>query len=378
MNKKERVIRAINHKEVDRIPTAYRGAPYISEALMRFFKIEEPKNFTKNYKTLLEKLGADFWSSGSKIGKFSTFTAKYIGPKPKKPYIADSQRYHAIGINTVMGRIDKYDFNFESYGLEAPLANIQSASEIKEGFLTSKLDLFDFKSMENKYNIGTYETLKNSNEDFICIGTLSSFFMMCCYLRGMGQFLMDLATNIRLAERIIEEVGEFGLEFNRRELSEFGEKAEYYGTWDDVAGQYGIMFSPEIFKKYFSPIYKKLIENVHKYDLPFEWHCCGSVHKALPYMIEAGMDVFGVVQTSAKDMELEKIYKSYGKDICIHGGLDAQVLLINKGPKEVKKEVKKIKDLWGNRGGVILAPSHEVPPDTPIENIISIYEEANI
>jgi len=188
---------------------------------------------------------------------------------------------------------------------------------------------------------------------------------------------MDFATNIKLAERIIEEVGEFGLEFNRRELSEFGEKAEYYGTWDDVADQYGIMFDPEIFKKYFFPIYKKLIENVHKYDIPFEWHCCGSVHKALPYMIEAGMDVFGVVQTSAKDMELEKIYKLYGKDICIHGGIDAQDLLINKNPKEVKEEVKKVKNLWGNKGGVILAPSHEVPPDTPIENIISIYEEIN-
>jgi len=176
MNKKERVITAINHKEVDRIPTAYRGAKYVSEALMKYYKIEDPKNLTKNYKKLLKKLGADFWSSGSKIGKFSTFTSQYIGPKPKEPYVADGQLYYAIGINSLMGRIDKYDFNYEAYGYEPPLAKVRSASEIKEGFLTPKLSLFDFKSMKNKYDIGTYETLKNSAEDFICMGTLNSFF----------------------------------------------------------------------------------------------------------------------------------------------------------------------------------------------------------
>ena len=41
INKKERVIAAINHKEVDKIPTTYRGTKYISEALMKYFKIEE-------------------------------------------------------------------------------------------------------------------------------------------------------------------------------------------------------------------------------------------------------------------------------------------------------------------------------------------------
>ncbi|GAJ22721.1 unnamed protein product, partial [marine sediment metagenome] len=61
--------------------------------------------------------------------------------------------------------------------------------------------------------------------------------------------------------------------------------------------------SPELFKKYFLPIYKKLIENVKKYNLFFGWHCCGSVHDVLPLMIDAGIDVFDVVQTSARDME---------------------------------------------------------------------------
>ena len=54
-----------------------------------------------------------------------------------------------------------------------------------------------------------YEDIKNSNDDFICIGSLTNFFMICSYLRGMDNFFMDLAFNKKLAEKIIGEVGQF-------------------------------------------------------------------------------------------------------------------------------------------------------------------------
>ena len=91
-------------------------------------------------------------------------------------------------------------------------------------------------------------------------------------------------------------------------------------------------------------------------------------------MIEAGIDVFDVVQTSAKEMEIENVYRLYGKDVCLHGCLDVQKLLVEKNASEIREEIKKIMDLWGNRGGIILAPSHETLPDTPVENVLAIYK----
>jgi uroporphyrinogen decarboxylase len=209
------------------------------------------------------------------------------------------------------------------------------------------------------------------------MGNLAHLFMICWALRGYEQFLTDLAFNIKFAKKLINEVCGFAIEYTRRELDAFGNVAEYFGTADDVAGQYGMLFSPEIFKKYFLPHYKKLISLVKSHGVIFSWHCCGSIHKVLPMMIDAGINVFDVVQTSAKNMELENIYRIYGKDVCIHGGVDVQNLLIFKRPIEIKEEVKKVKNLWGNRGGVIVAPSHEALPETPIENILALYEELN-
>lgn len=379
MQIKQRLFNSIKLKKVDRIPTSYRGSDYISKKLMEYYCIENPGNLAGNYKILLKNLGADFWSSGSKIGKFSTYIPKYIGPPPEEPYVDDGQLFHVLGINSDIGTIADYNVKYVNLGIDPPLSNITRASEIKNEFLLSKLKLFDFNKMSNRYNNPelTYKKLKDSEEDVMCMGMLNNFYMITSYLRGMEQFLMDLAGNRKLAERIIGEVGEFCLEFNRRELAAFGDKAEYYGCWDDVAGQCGMMFSPDLFKKHFLPLYQSLIENVKKYDLVFGWHCCGNVNDVLPCMIEAGLDVFDVVQTSAKDMYLENIYSLYGEKICMHGTIDVQKVLVGRTEKQVRDEVKKVIDLWDCKGGIILAPSHETVPGTPIENIIALYDEVN-
>ena len=139
-----------------------------------------------------------------------------------------------------------------------PLANLDWPSEIAPGFLPPSMDLFDFQHMQNKIYLGqlypedlsdafSYGKLALADQEFICMGTLGNLFMICCYLMGMEQFLVDLAIDQPMAERILGEVGEFCLEFNRRELEQFGTKAELYGTWDDVAGQQEPLISPRMF-----------------------------------------------------------------------------------------------------------------------------------
>ena len=392
MNKKERVYAAIDFKTVDRIPTIYRGLPFLTEKLMIFFGIRDYKNFEKNYKILLEKIGADFFATGDNISAFASFHPKCNAPKPEPPYELDSAYWYALGINSKRGSsIEKYDSTFYGIGVDPPLSDIESVSDLKKDFLLSKLKYFDFTQIINKrvlqkgsiqvskvikdIELLEYERFEGSPDDFITMGTLNQPFIMCCYLMGMEKFLESLAFNKKLAEKLIKEVGDFCIEFNRKELTGFGEKVEWYYMWDDVASQQGLMFDSKIFREFFLPIYKKLIEAAKKYDLIFSWHCCGNVNDVLSDMIDAGIDVFDVVQTSAKDMELEKVYKRYGKSVCLHGAVDVQKLLINGDPKTIKEEVKKVIELWGNNGGIILGPSHEAMPETPVENILAIYEQ---
>jgi len=38
------------------------------------------------------------------------------------------------------------------------------------------------------------------------------------------------------------------------------------------------------------------------------------------------------------------------ESICVHGGIDVQKLLFGGTENEIREEVKKIKELWGNTG----------------------------
>jgi uroporphyrinogen-III decarboxylase len=374
MTKKERVIAAIERKPVDRLPTTFRASNYIATAIMKHFSLQDPDDPSKNRKKLLELLGADYWSSGTKLDKFSTFSPVFKGEKPKPPYIEDRNNFYMIGINSKAANMNSYDIDYPHVGVDPPLAAVSSSDDLKKDFLMSKLVNFDFSTLKNGYSGIYLSEFDKLSDGIVNFGTLSNVFYICCYLRGMEQFLTDMAFDQKLVARLVGEVGEFCMEFNRRMLEAMGDEADYYGTWDDFAGQDGLLFSPDLFNKYFLPIYKKLIETIKGRGIYFGFHCCGSVHGILPQMIDAGIDVFDVVQTSAREMEIENVFRLYGKDVCLHGGLDVQKLLVEKTAPEIREEVKKIKDLWGTRGGMILAPSHETLPDTPVENVLAIYE----
>jgi len=67
--------------------------------------------------------------------------------------------------------------------------------------------------------------------------------------------------------------------------------------------------------------------------------------------------------------------KKYELLACFHGGIDGQKLIPLGTPKRIREEVRRIKDIYmDGRGGIIMGPSHHITPDTPIENILAIYQ----
>jgi hypothetical protein len=386
LNGKERLLAAIHRQPVDRIPFSFRASKPFARRMVQRLGLEEDWGPGLRHE-FLRRIGADTWATGSKLGAWSTFVPRYVGPSPSPPMIQDPSNFFALGIGVKRHVAEEYGFEYPVY--EAPpLAAVASAAAVPGGLLMSRLGLFDFECIVNRLDPQpttapacgyalplSYDALAAGGRDLICLGSFNSPFMICCYLRGTEQFLVDLAWDPALAGRIIGEVTDFCLEFNRRELAAFGRRADLYAMWDDVAGQNGLLISPQLFRRCFLPIYRQLIDQVKGCGLIFSWHCCGSVHDALPAMIDAGIDIFDVAQTSARDMVPETLHSRYGGRVCLHGAVDGQNLLVSGTPADVRAEVRKIRRLWGDDGGIILGPSHEATPDTPIENVLAIYDD---
>ena len=69
--------------------------------------------------------------------------------------------------------------------------------------------------------------------------------------------------------------------------------------------------------------------------------------------------------------------KDYGGRICFHSAVDNQETLPLGSPEDVRREVKELTMTLGAGGtGLILAPCHNLQPNTSTGNILALYEAA--
>ena len=104
-------------------------------------------------------------------------------------------------------------------------------------------------------------------------------------------------------------------------------------------------------------------------------HSCGAIRKAIPAIIDCGVDILNPIQTVAADMDPYELKQEFGSRICFHGGVDTQKAMRG-SVKDVKDEVKKMLDAMYHDGGYILSSCNHIQNDIPVENIIAMFEAA--
>ena len=166
---------------------------------------------------------------------------------------------------------------------------------------------------------------------------------------------------------------EYFLEYNRRVFEAASENIDIFMMGDDFGTQYGPMMSIETWRRLFKPGFRAYIELAHEYGLPVMHHTCGSVRELIPDFIECGLDILQSLQPAAAGMDLADLQREFGRDLCFHGGIDIQEVLPHGTPQQVREHVKSRAEL-GREGGYILCTAHNIQPDTPLENIVALFE----
>jgi uroporphyrinogen-III decarboxylase len=96
------------------------------------------------------------------------------------------------------------------------------------------------------------------------------------------------------------------------------------------------------------------------------YHTDGNVEPIIPELIEIGVDVLNPIQPAS--MAPAQIKEQYGDQLCFWGTIDEQHTLPFGSPADVEAEVLQRLKTVGEGGGLILAPTHHVQLDTPLEN----------
>ncbi len=206
------------------------------------------------------------------------------------------------------------------------------------------------------YTRGLRERLLHyrENTDYAIVLSLPSIFVHTSqYLRGFEDWFIDLKADKKLAGALFDVVTEQSTALAEEILRIGGGLADIVYTCDDLGFQHGPMVSPELYRELFKPRHKKFFDTVKKYTSAFiHFHCCGSIYKLLPDLIELGIDAINPVQVAAKDMDSSILGPEFGDRLSFWGGIDTQQVLPKGTIQEVKAEVRRrIKD-FAPGGGV--------------------------
>ncbi|WP_105614400.1 uroporphyrinogen decarboxylase family protein [Vallitalea okinawensis] len=229
-------------------------------------------------------------------------------------------------------------------------------------------DYLDFTEYEKAID----QTIENGMA--VCGGMWSPFFHLAADFFGMENYFCKMYTDPIVVEAVTKHLVDFYLEANRRCFEKLADKIDVFFLGNDFGSQKNLLISPEMFEKFVLPGFKQLIDLAKSYDLKVMLHSCGAITKAIPYLIDAGVDALHPLQAKAVGMEAENLAQ-FKKDIIFVGGVDTQDLLPFGRPQQIKDEVRRLKDVFGD--GFIASPSHEaLLPDVPVENVIAMMEAA--
>ncbi len=208
-------------------------------------------------------------------------------------------------------------------------------------------------------------------EYWIVGSTVTTIFKTAWALRGLEQMLTDFIEDPDLADAILEIPYRYHLAAAER-LAHMGVDMIWLG--DDIGQQQGMLISPRHWRRFLKPKMVHMIERLKAINpqLKVAYHTDGCVYTVIPELIEIGLDVLNPVQPAV--MDLARLKREYGRDLCFWGSMDEQYTLPFGSPEEVRVEVLDRLATLGEGGGLILAPTHHVQLDTPLENFWAIFE----
>jgi uroporphyrinogen decarboxylase len=194
-------------------------------------------------------------------------------------------------------------------------------------------------------------------------------FSLACEIRGMDNFMMDLATCEEPAK--IHRLLEFCLEVSRRYcIAQVEAGAHMTSIGDSPSGP--DLLSPRMYRQYAWPYVKRLAADLRKQDILLSYHICGNATPIITDMANSGAQVLEIDQKAD-----QKTCKSAarGKAVLL-GPIDPSGVLAQGTPAMV---LEKCREAISNLGpeGFILGPGCALPATTPDDNMHAMVQAAH-
>ena len=413
MNSRERVRRAIEHQETDRVPVDFGGTAVTGIMASTVSKLRQalgldaegtPVKVVEPYQVLgeigddlREALGIDtipltnratmfgFLNEGWKPWQLFDGTEVLVPEKfNTKPSENGDILMYPEGDHSAppSGRMPKGGFYFDAIVRQPPIdENALNVEDNLEEFVPISENDLEHWRKESEY--------LRKNTDYAVIASFggTSFGDIAWVpavnlkhpkgIRDIAEWYISLAIRKGYIYEVFErqcEIALSNLALIRDAVLDNVDVVMVSGT--DFGTQQGPFASIETYRELFKPFHKRANGWIHENT---SWktfiHTCGGVEPLIDDFIDAGFDIMNPVQASAKDMDPATLKRKYGDRITFWGGcVNTQQTLPFGTPDEVRREVKDRIETFSPGGGYVFNTIHNIQAGIPIENVLAMFE----
>jgi len=412
MTPRERLKRAINHQEADRIPVDLGGTVVTGIQANIYAKFKKALGITEGSVKVYDpfQMLAEVEEPVRRSLEIDTFGIQL--PMTVFGYTNENWKPFTLfdGTEVLMSGHFEYDILGNGDIVQYPQSDRSappSAIMPKDGYYFDSIvrqepiddDKLDPKEWaEQTYSIYTDEDLRflenttrwyYENTDYALIGNFwGGNFGDIAQVPGLGalhpkgirdqkEWYMSLVTRKDYIRDIFQYTLEIGMQNLQLYHQAIGDKIDVIViSGADFGSQTSTVYSPKTYRELFKPFHKQMNDWIHEHTTwKTFYHTCGSLVAFLDDFHDAGIDILNPVQISAKGMEPEFLKTNYGEKFVFWGGaVNPQGTLPFGTPEQVREEVTRNINIFKQDGGFVFANVHNIQSGVPVENLMAMFE----
>jgi uroporphyrinogen decarboxylase len=209
------------------------------------------------------------------------------------------------------------------------------------------------------------ETIKSLYPDFPVYGSVCEAHENLWRTIGSENVMLWIGLHPDELGRFIQRTGEFVVELTKAQIQASLGLLSGMVIWGDVAYKNDMLFSPQYWRRYFKPCAAEIVKICHQNQLPVIYHGCGNTRRIFEDFIEIGVDAYNPLEAKA-GFDVVELRKEYGHRIAFCGNMDV-IAWADADRDELKRIVlRKLSAAKG--GGYLFQSDHSVPNSVSGQN----------
>ena len=244
-----------------------------------------------------------------------------------------------------------------------PVGRISNYSDADH--LIPKFNGFEFEGCSETYLAGLKNLVKECGGHALVLPHHSPAYICACYSLGFERAMEMIMLEPELFNYICEMFDSTN-KFRMKQLAEAGAEAVFIADgWASCD-----IISPEMFKRFALPYQISITKAAHEAGLSVILWNEGDILPLLELQASVEVDAFAFEQPrKSVDISVEKVRKAFGKNRCLLGNLDSELLLLRNDSKEIKQKVESQILQSGKNAPFIFSTGSPIPSDVQPEAV---------